>query len=141
MEWVECLKGKVRRRNPNPEEARALLRMAEKRQRFIWSVKDRREFASLVAEDYFEIIKELVTAAMALDGYKCYSHDCLVAFLSEFHKEISRPERELIDQLRRIRNDINYRGLVLEYDYIERNEEAILDIIRRLKGIIKGRLE
>ena len=141
MKWEECLKGKVRKRNPNPEEARALFRMAEKRQRFIGSVKDRREFASLLAEDYFEIIKELVTALMSLDGYKCYSHECLVAFLSEFHKGISRPERELIDQLRKIRSDINYRGLVLEYDYIERNEESILDITRKLKGIIKGRLE
>ncbi len=52
MKWEECLKGKVRKRNPNPEEARALFRMAEKRQKFIGSVKDRREFASLLAEDY-----------------------------------------------------------------------------------------
>jgi hypothetical protein len=141
MEWEECLKGKMRKRKPNPEEARALFKMAERRQRFIDSVKDRREFASLLAEDYFEIIKELVTALMSLDGYKCYSHECLVAFLTEFHKVMSRPERELIDQLRKIRSDINYRGLVLEYDYIERNEEAVLDIIRKLKGMIKGRLE
>ncbi len=78
---------------------------------------------------------------MSLDGYRCYSHECLVAFLSEFHRGISKPERGLTDQLRKIRSDINYRGLVLEYDYIERNEESILDIIRKLKGIIKGRLE
>ena len=33
-------------------------------------LKDREEFASLIVDDYYEVIKEAVTALMAIDGYK-----------------------------------------------------------------------
>lgn len=140
MEWNDCLRGKVRKRRPNTEEAKALMGMAEKRLEYIGSVQDRKRFPSLVAEGYYEAIKELVTAMMSAQGYKSYSHECMVSFLSEFYGNISRDEMALIDQMRKIRNDINYRGFVLNFGYLESNEEGILSLIAKLKGILQGRL-
>ena len=141
MDWEECLKARVRKRVPNPEEARALLRMAGERKQYMDAIKNRNRFTSLVVEDYYEIIKGLVAATMALEGYKSYSHECMVAFMEGFTGKITRPERELVDQLRRIRNDVSYRGFVLEPDYLQRNEDGILSIIDKLESIIKGRLD
>ena len=140
MEWDECLRGKVRKRVPNPEQARALVKMASARFDFIRSGREKGA-PSLIAEGYYDVIKDMMTALMASDGYKSYSHECLTAFLSRFYSDIPVHDRELIDQLRMIRNNISYRGLVLENEYLERNEKDILEIIGRLHDILKRRLD
>jgi len=38
-----------------------------------------------------------------------------------------------MDQLRRLRNDIDYRGEFLDKDYLNRNEKQIRNIISRLE--------
>ena len=140
MDWKECLKKKVRRKRPNAEEARSLLNVAEKRMSFISSAGNRRKFPSLIVEGYYEVIKELVTALMSLRGFKSYSHECLTGFLREFHSEFSAEELVLIDQMRKIRNDINYRGAFLEYSYLEMNEDAITGIISKAGYKVKKEL-
>ena len=42
-------------------------------------------------------------------------------------------ETQKIDELRKVRNEINYRGLTIKKDYLERNELEFKNIIKRLK--------
>ncbi len=42
-------------------------------------------------------------------------------------------EIQKIDELRKVRNEINYRGLTIKKDYLERNELEFKSIIKRLK--------
>ena len=96
--------------------------------------------ATLRAESYYEIIKELITSLLAVEGFKSYSHECLISFLEYKSRNFNKQEINLIDQLRIIRNDIAYRGIFIEDDYLIRNEKKILEIINKLKGELNRRI-
>lgn len=67
--WKE-LQEEVRRIKPDRQMASAILRMIEVRMKALEELKGKPEFASLVVEDYYEIIKEAATALMAIDAIK-----------------------------------------------------------------------
>lgn len=131
MNWEGCLENSIKERKPNPEEAKSLLKMARIR---IEDNNDREPTdrnTSLIVESYWEVIKQMTTALLNMEGYKSYSQECLVTFLGEFY-DFSESELELMDQVRRLRNDIDYRGEFLDKEYLERNEEEIVRIIGKL---------
>jgi len=121
----------VRRISPDKEIAKSIEKMIKVRLKAL-EVKDKKEFASLVVEDYYEIIKESITALMAVDGYKTLSHEVLVGFLKNFYRQFTEEEIFLIDQLRILRNKIAYKGFFINYDYLKRNEPKIKPIILKL---------
>ncbi len=82
----------------------------------------------------------MITASLTLDGYKSYSQECLVSYLEEFY-EFSHEELELIDELRNLRNDIDYRGRYLEMDYLNRKEDKIQKVISKLEGEVEEKLD
>lgn len=94
------------------EKARSLLKLIELREKNI-NKFSKQESSTLIVEAYYEIVKELITAMMVIDGYKTTSHELLVGYLAKFHKEFSTFEINLIDQLRKTRNDIAYRGVMI----------------------------
>src|SRR3989344_6582160 len=122
------------------EKATSLLKLIEIREKNIKSL-EKEEFATLIIEGYYEIIKELITAIMSVDGYKTLSHELLVGYIAKFYKEFSMFEINTIDQLRKTRNDIAYRGIIINMDYLERNEKPILKIIRALKEKVKSKIK
>lgn len=82
METWEDLHDQIEEVTSDKEMARSILKMVEVRERELES-KDKKEFTSLVVEDYYEIIKEGITAVMAVDGRKTLSHEALVVYLNE----------------------------------------------------------
>ncbi|MBI5355488.1 MAG: hypothetical protein HZB68_03465 [Candidatus Aenigmarchaeota archaeon] len=136
--WKESAE-EVRRVRPDKEMAASLLKMMEMRLKAIESL-DAEKFPPLVIEGYYEVMKEAITALMAVDGYKTLSHEALVAYLNEHYHEFSDSEMHLIDQLRQLRNSIIYKGLFVGADYIERNGDIISGIIEKLKSAIKRKL-
>jgi len=84
----------------------------------------------LKVEAYYDIIKELLFAHLYKNGYNCTNHLCLIAYLKEKIKDF---ETQKIDELRKVRNEINYRGLTIKKDYLERNELEFKNIIKQLK--------
>lgn len=61
-----------------------------------------------IVEDYYEIIKELLTAIMYLDGYKTLSHVKLIEYFSENYNNLSFDEVKIIDSMRKSRHGIVY---------------------------------
>jgi len=139
MDWEQCLEGNVSKRRPDLEEAAALLKMAGRREAYISAAKRTKEFTPLVVEAYYEIAKELITGIMAADGYKSYSHECLITFAEKFCG-LPKGRVVLLDQLRKIRNEINYRGASVDPSYLERNETEIGATIAALKALLRKRL-
>ncbi len=137
LEWDEN-SGQVTRISVDKEKARALLKLVEMRERDLAKKND--EFATLIVEGYYEIVKELITAIMAVDGWKTLSHELLIGYLARFYKEFESSEIYLIDQLRKTRNEIAYRGLMIQPDYLRRNRKNILEIISKLKKIVTGKI-
>ncbi|MBS3135152.1 hypothetical protein J4406_02170 [Candidatus Woesearchaeota archaeon] len=138
-EWDENL-NEISKVVKDKEKAKSLLKLVELREKNVKSL-DKNEFITLIIEDYYEIIKELITAVMSVDGYKSLSHELLVGYLAKFYKEFSMFEINIIDQLRRARNDIAYRGVMIRLEYLERNEKSILKIIQKLKNIVNIKIK
>lgn len=133
--WKECVEqGIITRTEPDLERSQQMLQMAKLRRQFWEALQNivRDEYAALFVEAYYDIIKELVFAHLYKNGYNCANHLCLIAYLKEKIKDFDF-EIQKIDELRRIRNEISYRGLAVKKDYLERNELEFRNIIKRLQ--------
>lgn len=131
---------KVSKLRPDFEKAKALLKMIEIREKRI-QLTFLPEFTTLVTEEYYEIVKELITAIMSADGWKTTSHELLIGYLANFYEEFSTAEIVTIDQLRVVRNDIADRGVMINQEYLERNQQTFHSIINKLKQIISQKLK
>lgn len=132
MSWKECVdEGIITQTVPDEERSNQMLKMANLRLKF-WDKKAADEFIVLKVEAYYDIIKELLFAHIYKNGYNCTNHLCLIAYLKEKIKDFDF-EIQKIDELRKVRNEINYRGLIIKKDYLERNELEFKNIIKRLK--------
>lgn len=131
--WKDS-QGEVKKITPDKQIAKAILKMIEVRMKAL-GLKDRKEFASLVVEDYYEITKEAITALMALDGYRTLSDEVLVGYLKEFYPQFSEAEILLIDQFRQLRNKIAYKGFFIPHDYLERSEGRMKAAVSKIKSI------
>lgn len=138
LPWDET-SDKVNKIRPDGEKAKALLKMIDLHEKRV-KLSPLPEMTTLVVEEYYEIVKELVTAIMSCDGWKTTSHELLVGYLAKFYPEFSAAEVALIDQLRQMRNDIDYRGVMINPEYVERNEQAIIGVIQKLKSVTNLRL-
>lgn len=125
--------------SPDKQMAKALLKMMDVRIKAL-ALKDRKEFASLVVEDYYEIMKEGITALMAIDGYKTLSHEVLVGYMKEFFPEFTEADIFLMEQLRKLRNKIVYQGFFIQPDYLERTEERMSSIVSRIQRLLEHKL-
>ena len=132
MSWKECVDKKIIIETQADEErSNQMLKMANIRLEF-WDKKLDNKFIALKVEAYYDIIKELIFAHLYKNGYNCTNHLCLIAYLKERFQDFDF-EIQKIDELRKIRNEINYRGLTIKKDYLERNELEFQNIIKRLK--------
>lgn len=136
--WDES-SDKVEKQRPDPEKARGLLMLVELRELKLSSF-ELPAFATLLAEAYYEVVKELITGILTVDGWKTTSHEMLIGYLARFCPEYSRAEIVLIDQLRRMRNDIAYRGIMIPPEFLDRNQKSILSVISKLKKTLTQRL-
>ncbi|MBT7903749.1 hypothetical protein HN587_07840 [Candidatus Woesearchaeota archaeon] len=97
-----------------------------------WDKKIEDKYTALKVEAYYDIIKELIFAHIYKNGFNCINHLCLIAYLKEkipnFDFEIQK-----IDELRRIRNEINYRETTIPNEFLNRNELEYKNIIKKLK--------
>lgn len=134
LDWKECIRqGIVRDMTPDPERAAHLVLMAMLRFEF-WNREIENKFSALKVEAYYEVIKELVFAMLYRKGLDCSNHICLISYLKENVPDFDY-ETNKINELRRARNDIAYRGFNVSSDYLKKNELEFKWIIGKLKEI------
>ena len=131
---------KIKKISIDKERSKAILNSILLREKFLKN-NDEKEFASIFIETDYEIIKELITALMYLDGYKTLSHEYLISFLSKFYKDFSEYEINLIDKLRITRNKIAYEGFLIEKDYYINKKNDIKRVIEKLKKVLMSKLK
>ena len=124
--------------SPDKEKAKNLFKMIQSILERIEN-SNKKKFTSLIVSDYYEIIKELITAILISTGIKTLSHKKLIEQTKEF-KEINEKEYYLMDELRIIRNKINYDEFFVEYDYLERKERDIKTVIKKLSKILQDNI-
>jgi hypothetical protein len=128
--------------SPDKEKARSMIKLIDDRMKFINSINNP-EFSTIIAENYYEIVKELASAIILLDGFKAigeFAHKELFEFLSKY-KDFEEFEIALMDDLRIKRNKSCYEGKKIEYSYIENKGRDLKRIIGKLKLLLNKKLE
>lgn len=92
---------------PDKERAKSLIQLATLRHSKI-SQFDVEKESSLACESYYEVIKELITALLFVDGYKTLSHKDLVDYPNNYKEFFSENDISVVDTLRKRRNKIVY---------------------------------
>ena len=120
------------------ERAKDLLEMAKERLDMINLIP--KKMAYKITEEYYEIIKELLTAIMYLDSFKTLSHIKLIEYFSNNYDELSEKQLKLIDILRKFRNNIVYYGKRINKEFLINNNEEIKEIISILIKITEKKI-
>jgi len=120
--------------------AEELLTLAEHRELF-WKIvmPHANEYPSLFLEGYYEIVKGLCTAILALDGWKAANHECLFAYLKEKRRELE-VDMDYLLGFKDLRNEIDYRGVQVSPELWKKNKLKVEVVIRALKEYVKSRL-
>ena len=119
------------------EKVKSILNLSNEREKFVYSI-DHKKFSTNAAENYYEIIKELASALLLLNGLKSigeYAHKDLIDYLINY-KEFSEQEIIFINDLRIKRNNSSYEGKKIDPIYLINNKKKILEIIEKLKVTI-----
>ncbi len=127
---------------PDREKAKSILKMVETTLEMIETV-DSKKFTSHVVKDYYEVLRELITVILLLDGYKTQgegAHKKLIEYLEKNYGDFRGHEISLIDDLSVVRNKIAYNGFFVQDDYLERKRKDILVLIEKLRVIIYKKL-
>lgn len=127
MDWNECIKNRIAKKVRQDENM-------VKSTRAIAAVKI--ESADSLPEHLhigkitllYDALREYLECVALEEGYKIYNHECYTAFLKEI-LGLSK-EGDMFDDLRKIRNGINYYGKMV-------NEDESREIIKKLKELIE----
>ena len=112
------------------DERRAVALINMARNRYL-TLKELKE-PYRILEEYYEIIKELITSIMYKLGFKTLSHKALIEFAKENIKILTSSDISLIDELRIKRNNIVYYGETITEKFLKEREESIRNIINKL---------
>jgi uncharacterized protein (UPF0332 family) len=133
MDWNHCKKAFLRQVQPDLEKTESLKKKAMKRLKRARTGTD----VDFVSEDYYEVIKELLTAYLLKNGLRSKNHQCLISY---FLKENPKMEREayIIQQMSYFRNRLGYYGEDVPKEFLQTNKEEIEKVIKYILGLIEN---
>ena len=103
---------------------------------------DKEKYPSNTLTDYYNIIRKLMEALNALDGFKIKGegeHFQIIDYVCDRYK-IHISTKEFIQDLRDYRNRISYEGFSVKESFIESNASKIEKIISLLLKIVNEKL-
>ncbi len=141
MNFNECLRegflaetGEV-----DVNKAQEVLALTEHKISFWKEVESKaQKYPSLFIEGHYEIIKELIVAILALDGWKATTHDCLFQYVIEKRQNLEL-DFEYLNELRKLRNRIDYHGVKVSVELWNKNKLKIEIIIKTLADNVRKR--
>ena len=133
MDWKECCGRQTAKRiKPDIEMVKSLVQTSEDK----WKSQQILELSNVTASSKFSLaydsIRELLEALSIESGYKIYNHECYTAFLKEILSESAKGDA--FDEIRKIRNGVNYYGKQLS---VEEAEATIKKIVSLRESVIK----
>jgi len=126
---------------PDKEKVKSILQLIIEREEFTHSI-DHEKFSTNASENYYEIIKELANALLLIDGLKTTgesAHKDLIDYLANY-KEFTESDILFMNDLRIKRNNSAYDGKKIDSSYLPNNKNIILELIEKLKKLIKKKL-
>jgi len=123
--------GKVRVASKDVSLAKSLIKTADNDLKFLGKLKIDDESARKIMVNYYDVLRSIIEAISAIDGYKVYSHEAFTFFLI---KKGDNLIAEKFDRFRKIRNKINYYGKNISPEETQENVQDIIKLIAVLKN-------
>lgn len=123
-------KKQVKRVDRDVSLAKSLVITAETDLNFLKDLEINDNSARKIMSNHCDVLRSILEAISALDGYKIYSHEAFTYFLKE-KDEIVIAEK--FDRFRKIRNRINYYGKNISIEEVKENVAEITELIVILK--------
>jgi hypothetical protein len=130
------LKGDVKKQVKDERLANLLIKESFDRLEFVKSLKLDEKNAKYIVENIYDILRELIEAKLALNGFKSYSHEATILFLKKF-PEFKESEIRFMDNLRKIRNGIKYYGKDIKINETRKVIDFSRFILPKLKSLVK----
>ena len=110
--------GKVKRKTPDSEEAKALFEQSKERMEYAKLKDISQKTASFVLQDSYEAARGAAQSLMSIHGFKPYSHEATISFIKQFYREhFTEEEIHKFDHFRQLRNNSVYKAAkILEED-------------------------
>jgi len=131
---------------PDKNMAKELLNLTDHRKSF-WEELENddtrqypKKYPSLFLEGYYEIVKELLTSVLLLDGWKATNHECLFAYIKEHYGNTLEMDTDFLLELKDLRNNIDYRGVMVSSEKWENAKLRIKTEIKALKEYVSERV-
>jgi hypothetical protein len=128
--------GKVTSIAKNEILATSIVKQVEFREKVVATLKMDIQ-SLLIFEGYYDCLRELCDAILALDGYKSYSHEACIIYLKKYG--VNDVVLDIFDQFRKDRNDSKYYGKILTQENAEKIKAFYMSNAKILLGIIKKR--
>jgi hypothetical protein len=137
MSWMECLEsGKVKKKTKDEEKATSLLEMAKNRWAHAEQSKLSKNDASIIVEEHYEALLQLIEGLMSKEGLKSDDHECAIFFLGEFYDEFFDDEEvDFLQRLRKARNKSRYEGQNMDISVAEEYISRSKHIFEKLKKL------
>ena len=134
MNWEICEKEHSKKVRVDKDKINSIIKVVNARLKAMSQVKVDNETATVQVTDYYEVIKELLTALLLKHGMKSDNHECLISFFKKYYSY--EYETNLMHGLKDLRNRASYEGLFIKKDYLDKNELEFRHIIGLLKKLI-----
>lgn len=128
LDFIE--QGKVRKGMAEPSKIKSLLETSKNHLLFLENQKISSISAGSILVTYYEALREVVEAICLKEGFRVYSHEAFTSFLKDKNELIIA---EKFDNLRKLRNSINYYGEKVDVNEVECAKKEAISLIRTLK--------
>lgn len=129
--------GKIKRKTPDFEEAKALLEKSENRLSYTKEKQTDEKKAQFILEDAYEAIRESAQALMSVKGYKPYSHEATISFIKEFYKsDFSDEDVHKFDRFRQLRNNSVYKAAPVSTEDAKNSVLFAMNFIGKVKSLL-----
>ncbi|MFH1506752.1 MAG: hypothetical protein ABIE94_07270 [archaeon] len=135
MDWNICLRKHIKKVQQDMDKIKSIREMCDVRLEILKETKLTDKRASVIASDYYEIIKELLTALLLKNGMKSDNHECLISFFKNNFPKYEY-ETKIMHQLKDVRNRASYDGVFVKKDYVEKNKLEFEHIIKLLNKLL-----
>jgi hypothetical protein len=122
-------RGQVKKSSKDITLAKSLIKTAKNDLNFLDSLEINEISARKIMSNYYDVLRSILEAISALDGYKIYSHEAFTYYLKEKNEDLISKK---FDRLRKIRNQINYYGEDISVEEVKENVKEVKKLIEEL---------
>ncbi len=132
MDWKECCDKRIVKNVSKDEELiNSLIKTSENKLKTQEKIITDNITASSKFSLAYDSLRELIEALSLKSGFKIYNHEGYTAFLKEIVKNSALGEK--FDDLRKIRNSINYYGKEISIE----DSKKLINLVKELREKIK----